>query len=235
LREKTLEPNPDNGSLEEFDSAIKCARKEKEYVRLRAIRSLLLGIDRETVSLIFNVSDRSIQFWIHRFNESGIDGLFAKSRSGRPRSIPLEEMKEKITPVLENPEQENETHWTAKKLHSFLKKSFKVGLCYSTTLNYLHELDYKLKVPQRWPGKEDKEKKALFKRDLSELMKSPDAHFWFCDESGFEGDPRPTRRWAKRGSKPKLKYYGNHLRRSVIGAVCPQNGELFALIIDGRV
>ena len=27
---------------------------------------------------------------------------------------------------------------------------------------------------------------------------------WFGDECGIEGDPRPRRRWAKRGSRPRV-------------------------------
>ena len=55
---------------------------------------------------------------------------------------------------------------------------------------------------------------------------------WFSDECGIEGDPRPRKRWVEKGSSPTIPYAGTHLRRSVIGAVCPQNGCLSALIFS---
>lgn len=55
----------------------------------------------------------------------------------------------------------------------------------------------------------------------------------FCDESGVEGDPRPRRRWVEPGKPRTVPYLGDHIRQSVIGAVCPQDGALFSLMVDG--
>jgi hypothetical protein len=30
------------------------------------------------------------------------------------------------------------------------------------------------------------------------LLDQPDVDIWFADESGFEGDPRPRKRWDKK-------------------------------------
>lgn len=56
---------------------------------------------------------------------------------------------------------------------------------------------------------------------------------WFGDESGIEGDPRPRRRWVQPGQPRTVPYLGEHIRQNVIGAVAPQTGELFTLIVDG--
>lgn len=56
---------------------------------------------------------------------------------------------------------------------------------------------------------------------------------WFSDESGIEGDPRPRRRWAQPGKPRTVPHLGDHIRQNVIGAVCPQDGTLFSLIVDG--
>ena len=52
---------------------------------------------------------------------------------------------------------------------------------------------------------------------------------WFADESGFEGDPRPRKRWDKKGRKTRVTKNGGHLRMNVIGMVCPRSGEFFAI------
>jgi hypothetical protein len=52
---------------------------------------------------------------------------------------------------------------------------------------------------------------------------------WFADGSGFEGDPRPRRRWDKRGRKTRSTKNGDHIRMNVLGMVCPRTGKFFAL------
>ena len=39
----------------------------------------------------------------------------------------------------------------------------------------------------------------------------------FADESGFEGDPRPRKRWDKKARKTRVTKNGGHLRMNVIG------------------
>jgi transposase len=73
----------------------------------------------------------------------------------------------------------------------------------------------------------------VFRKELQALCADPKAELWFGDESGIEGDPRPRRRWVQPGQPRTVPYLGDHLRQNVIGAVAPQSGELFTLIVDG--
>jgi transposase len=52
-------------------------------------------------------------------------------------------------------------------------------------------------------------------------------------ECGIEGDPRPRRRWVQPGKPRTVPYLGDHIRQNVIGAVAPQSGKFFGLIVDG--
>jgi transposase len=63
-------------------------------------------------------------------------------------------------------------------------------------------------------------------------LNDPSIKLWFGDECGIEGDPRPRKRWVKQGSKPSIAYAGTHLRRNVIGAVCPREGRLSCMIFN---
>ena len=72
----------------------------------------------------------------------------------------------------------------------------------------------------------------LWKKGLlvsEQLFNRPDADIWFADESGFEGDPRPRKRWDKKGRKTRVIRNGGHLRINVIGMVCPRSAEFFAI------
>lgn len=212
---------------------MEAAPNKRSYIRLAALRSLLLGMDRVTVCQVFARTDRMVRMWIDAFNRGGIDALLTRPRSGRPRKIKFETVGDLLRPVLEDPSLAGQTHWTGVKLHGYLREEAGVEISYSTTMRYLHGLDYVLRVPGRFPEGSDQTLREAFLKNLAALCANKEVEIWFADECGVEGDPRPRRRWAPRGSQPKVGYKGTHLRSSVIGAVCPDTGENFHMIFDG--
>ena len=77
------------------------APNKRSYVRLNAIRSLLIGISRSTLCDQFCRSDRMVRLWIELFNRGGIDALITKPRPGRRRKVKLERVRDLLVPVLE--------------------------------------------------------------------------------------------------------------------------------------
>jgi len=233
LRTPELHPNPENATTEELRVAMDAAPNKRSYIRLNAIRSLILGITRETVCLQFSRTDRMVRLWIEMFNRAGIDGLISRPRSGRPRKVKLERVRDLIVPVLEDPSKAGQIHWTGVKLHGYLQEKLAMELGYRTIIRWLHELDFNLRVPQPWPERQNEEQRKAFLQDLRSLSKDPNVQLWFSDECGVEGDPRPRRRWVQPGKKRTLPYLGDHIRQNIIGAVCPKDGQLFSIIVDG--
>ena len=111
-----------------------------------AIRALLLGEAYESVYRIFNVSQRTLQRWVTRFNERGIDGLVEALRPGRPRRIAREQGPH-LRELFAHPEQVGQRHWTARKFHGYLNEKVGLEVGYSTVVRWLHEQDFRLKVP----------------------------------------------------------------------------------------
>jgi transposase len=234
LRADLLEPEPENATEAELLVAMEAAPNKRSYRRLAAIRALLLGHTRAQVSLLFGRTERMVRLWIVMFNCGGIDALASKPRPGCPRKVKLQRLKDLLVPVLEDPTQAGQMHWTGVKLHGWLKEKLQMELGYRTVIRYLHEIDYNLRVPRRWPERQNEEARAAFLEELQALRASdPNVEIWYGDESGIEGDPRPRRRWTVRGGRPKIPYLGDHIRTNVIGSVCPVTGESFAMIFDG--
>jgi len=71
LRLPELYPNPENATLEELRVAMEVAPNKRSYLRLNAIRSLLLGIPRVTVCQQFCRTDRMVRLWIEMFHRGG--------------------------------------------------------------------------------------------------------------------------------------------------------------------
>jgi len=233
LRGPELEPNPENATPEELRVAMEAAPTKRGYIRLAALRSLLLGVSRATVGQQFDRTDRMVRLWIELFNRGGIDALVPKPRPGRPRRIKLERVRDLLVPVLENPTAAGQVHWTGVKVHGYLKEQLAVALGYRTAVRWLHELNFHLRVPRPWPERQNEEQRKKFQDELKILAADPRVELWFGDESGVEGDPRPRRRWVQPGKPRLVPYLGDHLRQNVIGAVAPQSGQLFCLIVEG--
>jgi transposase len=83
------------------------APNERSYIRLASIRALFMGMERELVCQMFVCSDRMVRLWIECFNRAGIDALGPKPRSGRPRKVKLERVRDILVPILEAPSRAN--------------------------------------------------------------------------------------------------------------------------------
>src|ERR1041385_6402002 len=152
---------------------MEAAPNKRSYIRLNATRLLRMGQSRSMVCQIFCRTDRMIRLWIELFNRGGIDALITKPKGGRPRKVKLERVRDLLVPVLENPAQAGQVHWTGVKLHGYLKEQLAMELGYRTTIRWLHELDYHLRVPQPWPERQNEEQRKVFLEELHTLSANP--------------------------------------------------------------
>jgi transposase len=233
LRLPAAEPVGENATAAELQVAMEAAPNKRSYIRLNAIRSLLLGIPRGVLCRQFCRTDRMLRLWIELFNRGGIQALITKPRPGRPRKVKLQRVQDLLVPVLADPTLAGQVHWTGVKLHGYLQEQLCVELGYRTTIRWLHELNFHLRVPQPWPERQNQAERDTFLAELRGLAADPQVELWFGDECGIEGDPRPRRRWVQPGKRRTVPYLGTHLRQNVIGVVAPQTGALFSLIVDG--
>ena len=224
-----ITPNPENCSLAELEAALKAAPTQRSCHRLQAIKALLIGIDPAQVAQFYAIDRDTLTLWIKAFNAQGIDGLIEKSRPGRPHKIPAAQ-DERLCDLIQHPDQAQMAHWTAKKFHGHLREQLQLEVGYRTVVRWLHEHDFRLKVPQPWPDRQDEARRqAWLNEKLAPLLANPEVELWYMDEMGVEGDPRPRRRWAKIGEKTRVTHNGDHLRLSVSGMVCPRTGAAFLL------
>ena len=227
MARKRIHPNPENASSHELKEASRVGSHETS-IRCIAIQMLITGISRIQVCKALLVTERSVQKWIKAFNERGIDGLIVHKRSGRKQKI-RGDQSEEIAALIDNPQEVDRDFWTAKAFHGYICEKYKIDCSYRTVVRFFHREGFSLKVPQPWPDRQNDEQREAFREELKELCLQPDLDIWFADESGFEGDPRPRRRWDRKGRKTRVTKNGDHLRMNVIGMVCPRTGQFFAI------
>lgn len=221
-------PNPENCTREELRTAAKAAPSQASYERMMAMLALLEGITVDQVCRLYTITSHTLRTWIHKFNQYGIDGLIERKSPGAPRKISKEECA-RYRQLLENPELAGQVHWTARKFLGYLREAHQCEASYSTLVRVIHELGFCLKVPQPWPDRQDEALREEFRERMRQWLGNENVDLWFMDEMGVEGDPRPRRRWAVKGSKPRVTKNGDHLRMNVTGMVCPRTGQFYAL------
>jgi len=222
-----LIPNSENATIEELKQVSRVGSTETA-IRCTAIQMLLAGAERELVCSSLLVTNRALRKWINSFNDSGVDGLIVKKRPGRMTIIKDQQALE-LSDLIDQPQQADRTFWTARAFHGYISKQYQVECSYETVVRFFHRQGFALKTPQPWSDKQDQQLREAFLVELEQLYNQPDADVWFADESGFEGDPRPRKRWDKKGRKTRVTKNGGHLRMNVIGIVCPRTGQFFAI------
>ncbi len=222
-----LIPNPENASIEELKQLSRIGSSETA-TRCTAIQMLLAGASRELVCDALLVTNRALRKWINCFNRAGVDGLIVKKRPGRMRII-TEQQAPELAQLIDEPEKAKRDFWTAKAFHGYIGEAYQIQCSYETVVRFFHKQGFALKTPQPWPDMQDEQLREAFLLELQQLFKQPNVDIWFADESGFEGDPRPRKRWDKKGRKTRVTKNGGHLRMNVIGMVCPRSGEFFAI------
>ena len=221
-------PNGENCSLLELETAAHSAPTHKAYRRLWCMRTLLLGKSKAQVCDFFAVKLNTLNGWIVRFNDRGIDGLIDQPRPGRPRKITSGKTTE-CRQLIDQPALVGVTHWTGKKFHGYLTEQLNLQVGYCTVIRWLQEENYALKVPRPWPDRQDEVLRQAFQARLKEWLVDGDIDLWYLDECGVEGDPRPRRRWAQKGAKTTVTRNGDHVRMNVCGIICPRSGVFYGL------
>src|SRR5690349_13046182 len=122
---------------------MEAAPNKRSYLRLAAIRALLLGVPRPQVCRLYHRSDRGVRLWVEMFNRGGIDALASKPRTGRPPKVKLARLRDLLIPVLEDPTRAGELHWTGLKLHGWLKNQ----LALEARLPHRHPLPAPTRLP----------------------------------------------------------------------------------------
>ena len=153
-----------------------------------------MGIDHDTTAELFDVSRRTLFNWVRRFNEAGIDGLLDRPRAGRPRKIDSEHSSA-VRERFENPASAGHRHWTARKFHGYLNKEVGLEVGYSTLVRWLHKQNFRLKVPQPWPDRQDEELREAFVKRLRAWVRDADVELsgWpLVDRTKGPRTPRPV-------------------------------------------
>ena len=137
--------------------------------RMLAIALLLEGWSREAAAEACAMDRQTLRDWVHRYNASGLKGLFNRPRRNGPSPRLSEEQQAKVAKwVEEGPdlEQDGVVRWRCVDLQKRIREAFAVELHERTVGKLLRKLSFRrLSVRPQHPQSEPDEQ-AVFKIGL---------------------------------------------------------------------
>ena len=111
-------------------------------VRLMALSHIKEGANNAQVARNLHISRRSVNDWVKRFYENGLDGLKEKPRSGRPCALNEFQLAQLSQYVRDNSIKENGGRLKAETLAIYIAQEFKVDYSIFNVYRLLHQLGF---------------------------------------------------------------------------------------------
>ena len=215
--------------LEEGKKIIATDRDTKFLFRVTMVNLVLSGMTSSELSNYCGVDERTISGWVAKVDDDGFDSLRAVKQTGRPSKL-SNDQKEKIKcAILKDPSIYGYSNWDGPSLSNFIQREFDVKFSVRACQKLMHELGFSLIRPQTYPslGESDDDARDAFKKEITAAFNDPLKILVFQDEVHFTIQTTITRKWALKGSEPKVKSYPGRKNVSYSGFIINETGQLW--------
>lgn len=208
-------------------------------LRVRAVRSVLAGLEQKVVAHSLGVCEECVSRWMARFREGGEDALRLKKTrakcAGKARCL-TEEQEEKLCQLVHStiPSQHgfHVNFWTRKVVAQYIKDQFKVTLSERTAGRIMKRHGMSPQRPKRRAYQQDPEALKSWREEIFPQIKKraeqTGATIAWLDESSLKSGPNYGRTWAPIGSTPVVPVEGSPQKLNVIGALTTE-GKFFGM------
>jgi transposase len=135
--------------------------------RLHAILLVAQGMTCPETAKALGDSTRTVQYWVHRFEEEGFAGLADADRPGRPKRLKEDQLNEIDNALRQSPLDFglNTNTWDGKALSTFIKNQFDVELGVRQCQRLFRQLGFRLRKPRPVIAKADPEQQNEYKKN----------------------------------------------------------------------
>lgn len=134
--------------------------------RLHGILLICAGFSASKVAELFNRSARTIQYWAHRFEKHGFDGLRDMDKPGRPSAI-TENIRSVVDKDLRKQPRElgySQNFWDGRLLSHHLKRKKGIHLGVRQCQRLFHKLGFRRRKPRPVIASADPLEQAQYKK-----------------------------------------------------------------------
>jgi transposase len=145
--------------------AAKC-RDGAQVRRLLAMAMVLDGHPRSEAASSNGMDRQTLRDWVHRYNETGVEGLKSRSIPGRPPCLTEQQMAELHDLVIQGPDLATDkvVRWRCADLLKVVERRFSVEVHESTIGKWLRQLGLTRLQPRPVHPKKDPEAETAFKK-----------------------------------------------------------------------
>src|SRR5712691_844928 len=201
--------------------------------RLQMIGLAQQGLPRHQIAEELAYTTDTVAKWCARFNEHGVLGLFDAPRSGAPRQTPVDAVLRVLESATARPSDRGLPFptWTLNKLRRYLAEQHQIQLSREGLRQLLARHGLSWKKARSWQHSHDpcfaQKREAI----VTLYTDPPPGALVLClDQKG----PVQLRRYPGGGYAPKgqaPRYPSDYVRHGtiyVLGALCPQTGQVWA-------
>lgn len=134
--------------------------------RLHGVLLICNGFSCQEVAELFGHSNRTVQYWVHRFEKSGFAGLEETPRPGRPSRLDETTIKEIALHLRQSPRDlgYGQNLWDGKLLSHHLKERFDISLGVRQCQRLFSQLGFRQRKPRPLLAKSDPEAQRIYKK-----------------------------------------------------------------------
>ena len=144
--------------------------------RLHGILLICNGFSCQEVAELFGHSNRTVQYWVHHFEQSGFAGLEETPRPGRPSRLDETVLKEISRHLRQSPRdlEYGQNLWDGKLLSHHLKERFAISLGVRQCQRLFSQLGFRQRKPRPLLAKSDPEAQRIYKKTPASGRKRED-------------------------------------------------------------
>lgn len=137
--------------------------------RLLAIALIMDGRSRTEAAEQCGMQRQTLRDWVHRYNETGADGLQSRAAPGPTPLLKAEEMADLRELIIAGPDREQPqvVRWRCKDLCAEVRRRFDLSVHERTIGKWLHRLDMRRLQPRPFHPKKDAAAQETFKKTSS--------------------------------------------------------------------
>jgi putative transposase len=201
------------------------------------------GMTQEQIAQAMDYSVRTVQRWLNRYDQHGLDGLEDAPKPGRAKIAPhLNDIIETQAGQPPSVYGYLQTVWTVALLALHLLERFGVKVSPSTVRNALHRMRFSWHRPKLTPARKHDPDRAIKEARLVEVLQWPAsaATIIAADECDVHllAVLRAMRHvpvgWQRIGEQLRLPTPGHNQRRSVFGGLNLRTGQWHYLLADHK-
>lgn len=134
--------------------------------RLHGVLLACSGMSCNDIAALLGQSPRTVQYWIHRFQDYGFAGLQEGERTGRPPALTKSTLEVVGQDLRREPRLLGypQTLWDGKLLSHHLKTSYQIDLGVRQCQRLFHQLGFRRRKPRSLIAQADPEAKAAYKK-----------------------------------------------------------------------